>query len=95
MYKAMVLTVATDELLCLKNVGTHISMYFTSIEYWASMAIEKLKSYRQNGPNSKKLKSYRKNGPNRLNWQCCLAGSSKTAPRTLILLIAMGSKPSF
>jgi hypothetical protein len=25
-------TVATDELLCLKNAGTQISMFFTSIE---------------------------------------------------------------
>ena len=36
-----------------------------------------------------------KNGPNGLNWQCCLAGSSKTAPRILIFSIAMGAKPSF
>ena len=33
---------------------------------------------------------HRKNGPNWPNWQCCLAGSSKTAPRILIFLIAMG-----
>jgi hypothetical protein len=32
------------------------------------------------------------NGP---NWQCCLAGSSKTAPRILIFSTAMGAKPSF
>ena len=31
------------------------------------------------------------NGPNGLNWQCCLAGSSKTAPRILIFSIAMGA----
>ena len=31
---------------------------------------------------------YVKNG---LNWQCCLAGSSKTAPRILIFSIAMGA----
>jgi hypothetical protein len=37
---------------------------------------------------------YRKNGPNGLNWQCCLSGSSKTAPRVLIFSIAMGVKPS-
>ena len=30
---------------------------------------------------------YLKIGP---NWQCCLAGSSKTAPRILIFSIAMG-----
>ena len=34
-------------------------------------------------------------GPNGLNWQCCLAGSSKTAPRILIFSITMGAKPSF
>ena len=38
---------------------------------------------------------YWKNGPNGPNWQCSLAGSSKTAPRILIFSIAMGSKPSF
>ena len=27
---------------------------------------------------------------NGLNWQCCLAGSSKTAPRILIFSIPMG-----
>ena len=32
---------------------------------------------------------------NRLNWQCCLAGSSKTAPRILIFSIAMGADCSF
>ena len=31
----------------------------------------------------------------RLNWQCCLAGSSKTAPRILIFSIAMGDDYSF
>ena len=29
------------------------------------------------------------NGP---NWQCCLAGSSKTAPRILIFSIILGAK---
>ena len=32
---------------------------------------------------------------NRLNWQCCLAGSSKTAPRIFIFSIAMGADYSF
>jgi hypothetical protein len=32
---------------------------------------------------------YLKIGP---NWQCCLAGSSKTAPRILIFSIAMGAE---
>ena len=35
------------------------------------------------------------NGPNGLYWQCCLAGSSKTAPRILIFSIAMGADNSF
>ena len=37
---------------------------------------------------------YRKNGP-MLNWQCSLAGSSKTAPRILIFPIAVGADFSF
>ena len=32
---------------------------------------------------------------NGLNWQCCLAGSSKTAPTILIFSIAMGADYSF
>ena len=32
---------------------------------------------------------------NGLDWQCCLAGSSKTAPRILIFSIAMGADHSF
>ena len=35
------------------------------------------------------------NGPSGLYWQCCLAGSSKTAPRTLIFSKAMGADYSF
>ena len=38
---------------------------------------------------------YLENGPNGLNWQCCLAGSSKTNPRILIFSIAMGADYSF
>ena len=34
-------------------------------------------------------------GPNGLNWQCCLAGSSKTAPRILIFSIAIGANYSY
>ena len=36
-------TVATDELLCLKNVAAHISMFFTLNEKSAPMAIETIK----------------------------------------------------
>ena len=35
---------------------------------------------------------YLKTGPNWPNWQCCLAGSSKRAPRILIFSIAMGAE---
>ena len=38
---------------------------------------------------------YLKIGPNWPNRQCCLAGSSKTAPRILIFLIAIGADYSF
>ena len=31
----------------------------------------------------------------RLNWQCCLAGSSKTAPGILIFLMAMDTNYTF
>ena len=34
-------------------------------------------------------------GPNWPNWQCCLAGSSKRAPRILIFSIAMDADYSF
>ena len=34
-------------------------------------------------------------GPNGLNWQCCLAGSSKMAPRILIFSITIGADYSF
>jgi hypothetical protein len=36
-------TLATDELLCLKNAGTQISMFFISNEKSALMVIEKIK----------------------------------------------------
>ena len=36
-------TVAINELLCLKNVGIQILMFFTSYEQSAPMAIEKIK----------------------------------------------------
>ena len=32
---------------------------------------------------------------NGLDWQCCFAGSSKTAPRILIFSIAIGADYSF
>ena len=41
------------------------------------------------------LSIYRENGPNGFDWQCCLAGSTKTAPRILNFSIAMGADYSF
>ena len=41
--KIFIYTVATDELLCMKNAGTKISMLFTSNEDLAPLAIEKIK----------------------------------------------------
>ena len=38
---------------------------------------------------------YLKIGPNWPNWQCCLAGSFKMAPRILIFPIAMDADYSF
>ena len=38
---------------------------------------------------------YLKIGPTWPNWQCCLGGSYKTAPRILIFSIAMGADYSF
>jgi hypothetical protein len=37
----------------------------------------------------------RPTGPNGPNWQCCLAGPSKTAPRILIFSIALGADYAF
>jgi hypothetical protein len=38
---------------------------------------------------------YLKIRPNWPNWQCCLAGSSKMAPRIFIFSIAMGADYTF
>ena len=38
---------------------------------------------------------HQENGPNGLNWQCCLAGSSKTAPRIFIFSMAMDADYTF
>ena len=35
---------------------------------------------------------YLKIGPNWPNWQCCLAGGSKTAPRIFIFSIVLGAE---
>ena len=62
------------------------------------MAIEKKKNRNSGGLFGAALPIqpiHRENGPNGLNWQCCLAGSSKMAPRILIFSIAMGADYSF
>ena len=63
------------------------------------MAIEKSKSrepfwsYQLNSiANSAHFAHFEVNG---LDWLCCLASSSKMAPRILIFSIAMGAKPLF
>ena len=38
---------------------------------------------------------HQENGPNGLNWQRCLAGSSKTAPRILIVTMTVGANYLF
>ena len=68
-------------------------MFFTSNELSATMSIEKIKilsavlelTARQLTPVPIQP-VYLKNGPNGLNWQCCLAGSSKAAPRIFIFI---------
>jgi hypothetical protein len=61
------------------------------------MAIEKIKILGAvlELPEKQQCNIHRENGPNRLNWQCCLAGSSKMAPRILIFSMAMGADYSF
>ena len=75
-------------------------MFFTSNEKLKPMAIEKSKSWGsfwsyQLDSTANPAHLLPENGPNRLNWQCFLAGSSKTAPRILIFSIAMGADYSF
>jgi hypothetical protein len=66
------------------------------MKFWHSWQLKKLKSW---GPFwSYQLDSTanqaHENGPNGLNWQCCLAGSSKTAPKIFIFSIAMDANYS-
>ena len=60
------------------------------------MAIEKIKILKAvlelpAKQHSQSSQNHCENGPNVLNWQCCLAGGSKTALRILIFSIAMGA----
>ena len=81
-----------NPLYSLQNSGVHVD------NFSQCMAIDKIKilgavlelpakQHFQSSPFTSKI------GPNGLNWQCYLAGSSKTAPRILIFSIAMGAKP--
>ena len=57
---------------------------------------EQLKKWKSWEPFwSYQLNIYLKIGPNWPNRQCCLAGSSKMAPRILIFSIALGANHSF
>ena len=79
-------TVATDELLCLKNAAP---MAIENIKILRAVFELPAKQHCQSSPFTSEV------GPNGLNWQCCLSGSFKTAPRILIFSITMGAKPSF
>ena len=89
-----------NELLCMKNAGAQIAMDFSLNEGLAPMAIEKIKILgavlelpaKQHCQFSPFGPSFEVNG---LDWQCYLAGSSKTAPTILIFSIAMGAQPLF
>ena len=59
------------------------------------MAIEKIKILGAVLDLSAKQPIYLKIGPNWPNQQCCLAGSSKTAPRIFIFSIAMDADYTF
>ena len=59
------------------------------------MAIEKMKILGADLELPAKQPIYLKISPNWPNWQCCLAGSFKRAPRILIFSIAMGAGYSF
>ena len=69
-------------------------MDFTLNEYLAPRAIEKIKILGAGLelPAKQHYQEIRQNG---LNWQCCLDGSSKMAPKIFIFSTAMGTKPSF
>jgi len=61
-------------------------MNFIKNEGLAPMEVEKIKIL------GGRFGATRQNGP---NWQCCLAGSFKKAPRILIFSIALGAEYSF
>ena len=76
-------TVAINELLCLKMRAPRshcFSPHMNNRHLW---------QLKKSSPFTSEV------GPNGLNWQWCLAGSSKTAPRILIFSIAIGADYSF
>ena len=70
-------------------------MEISSNEFSAPMAIEKIKTLGAVLELPAKKLIHHENEPNGLNWQCCLAGSSKTALRILICSMTMGADSSF
>ena len=78
-----------DKILCVKNARAWVSMDFTSDKYSAPRTIKKMKIAL---PIWLIWPNVEVNG---LDWQCCLAGSSKTAPRILMFSITMGADYSF
>ena len=89
---------AHSDILCLKNAGAQISMFSHQMNVWQPWQLKKIKILGavldlparrqcQSSPFTSKI------GPNKLNWQCYLAGSSKTDFD--FFSIAMVAKPSF
>ena len=96
-------TVAINELLCMKNAGAQIWIS-AKMNVWHSWQLKPVKKSKSWGT----FWSYQLNSTansahwaqflrylNGLNWQCYLAGSSKTAPRILIFSIAIGADYSY
>ena len=65
-----------------KNVGAQLAMDFI-MNNRHTWQLKKLKSWEPIWPN------FEANG---LDWDCCLAGSSKMAPRIFIFSIVLGSE---
>jgi hypothetical protein len=79
------------KILSVKNVRAWVSMYNRHpLQLKKSKSWEPLWSYQLN--STADLANFEVNG---LDWQCCLAGTSKRAPRILIFSIAMDAKNSF
>ena len=80
---------AKTEIIYPKNVRAKVAIDFTLDKYSAPRT--KLKSWELFWTYQP---IYLKTGSNWLNWQCFLAGSSKTAPMILLFSIVMGAEYS-